>query len=454
MPEEKKKRGGAPSVARTSERVSVDPFAQMKQMAGNTGESFGSTFMAATAVPAQAMPIGFAAKVAQEFGLQPAKEQSYLIPIDHVLDSPYQHRLPKEEWSEKQKREYERLRLSIQEGLNEVFFVCPYPKKPGYFFLAFGGHNRRDLIAEMGETAIPCQIVEFTEGNEVDEEKIGFGTTFENETKVPMTLEERGAQYQHLMENFQLTQEKLAKRLDVSRDFIKECLRISRSSQDIRTFVRELDEKSGIRISRTLQRLDALSTMLTSDGAEDAPTKARVPLIQAYKQRTILTEAMDAYVETILLLAKEHPSWPIEEILNKVFEPIQSEHRSYQREQVSTSFTEEDESSVEDPELVIQDTHRIDGGTDTSESRKKVKRDMRDEKQVVSPITSLQVHPEESLRIDALTKALRYIKKYQKLAHKPGDEQEQKKDIERDLLNQLAVAVSNIHSQQENPIEG
>ncbi len=317
----------------TRERKEVDVFSDM--MAGaftQTDESEATSFVdtfTAYAAPAAPVvqpsqvepsePASLGEQLAQRYGFKPSKEQTFDIPVERVLDSPYQEREERSRWTERQKHEYERLRAAIREGLNEVFFVAPHPEKPDYFFLAYGGHNRRDAAREEGHTTIPCVVIPYDDTNAQDQERVGFGTAFENEIKIPMTLVERGRLYRRLMEKHNLSQEKLARRLDLTRDVIKNCLMVAESADDVRELVRHLDEGGGVRLARSLNRLNDLAAIYSD---QDAPRLARAPLIAAYRAGTMKTELIEAYIGEILRLAQLQQPASIVTILETVFHPV------------------------------------------------------------------------------------------------------------------------------------
>lgn len=398
------------------QRERVDVFADMMEAGAFGGEeggeqgSFVEAFTSVVASPAALSSLG--AKLAQEYGFRQSKEQSFDIPIERVLDSPYQQRLDKSQWTDKQRREYERLRTAVREGLNEVFFIAPYPGRPGYFFLAYGGHNRRDAAREEGYTTIPCIIVAYEQDNEQDEERVGFGTTFENEVKVPMTLEERGRLYRQLMQTFKLSQEKLARRLDLTRDIVKDCLLVAECAEDIRLLVRDLPEGSGVRIARALNRLERLGEVL---GNEEAPRLARAPLIAAYRTGEMKTELIEAYIEEILRLVEEGGVTSIEETLNQLL------HSS--------------SAALEDSEPAAGDDRRTNGGTAPSaptprpiQATADGDTQRRGTPHAGAPATDTRSSPtplstpgvagaaENAQRIDKLLKAQKYLVAYRRLA--------------------------------------
>lgn len=311
------------------QREEIDIFADMMNTSAfhNEVDAHAEAFVEAftnTIIPST--PITIIHESSNPYGFKPSKEQAFDIPIDHILDSPFQNRLDKSQWTAKQKHDYDRLRLAVRRGLNEVFFVAPYPDKEGYFFLAYGGHNRRDASKEEGYTHIPCIIIDYDPQNSEDQEKVGFGTAFENEVKVQMTLEERGNLYKQLMRDFKLSQQKLADSLDLTRDTIKNCIMIAESPDDVRDLVRDLED-GGIRIARSLNTLNVLKDLMNNVAA---PHIARTPLIKKYKAGEMKTEIAEAYINEIILLTQQFPEMAIEEILHRVFSPPQTEQRAAQ----------------------------------------------------------------------------------------------------------------------------
>jgi len=433
------------------QREEVDVFADMMQAGAFSGEEGGEhgDFVEAftSAVASPTAPGSLAARLAQEYGFKPSKEQSFDIPVERVLDSSYQQRLDKSLWTEKQRREYERLRTAVREGLNEVFFVAPYPGRPGYFFLAYGGHNRRDAAREEGYTTIPCIIVAYEQENGQDEERVGFGTTFENEVKIPMTLEERGRLYRQLMQRFKLSQEKLGKRLDLTRDIVKDCLMVAESAEDIRELVRDLSEGSGVRIARALGRLERLRETFNN---EEAPQMARVPLIKAYRTGEMKTELIEAYIEEILRLVQESGITSLEEILHQVFHPRQAE-----AERVTAAPERKQPQDLEVaspvPALQMAATNVEAAQLTRSEvptSPVAEREERGDHTAFTAAVVPVSTGVAESAqRIDKLLKAQKYLKAYRKLAagtNKGEQEVRILDDMDDDIQAEKAKQTGNI----------
>ena len=442
------------------EREEVDVFADMMDAGvftedghnGDFADAFSSTVVTTTPSTRSVQLASLGERIAREHGFQPSKEQSFDIPIERVLDSPYQEReKDKRKWTDKQRQEYERLRKAVREGLNEVFFVAAYPGRPGYVFLTYGAHNRRDAARDEGHTVIPCVFVEYDEQKQEDQERVGFGTTFENEIKIPMTLEERGRLYRRLMRDFKLSQEKLAKRLDVTRDFIKDRIMVAESDEDVRDLVRALDTNGGIRIARSLNRLGTLADLLAErEGKKqvDAPSIARAPLIEEYRTGNWKVELIEAYIDQILLLAQKEPSLPIEEILNRVFHP---ETNSAQYEEdtrheepspvlpmtkdlVDATIAHTQQDQQEPPLITVQPAIV---NRDTPPATTSFPAQVAERRETSTTATSDRTEgAENALRLDKLLKAQKYLDAYCKLT-----DGKHKGDQEMSILTAMAEII-------------
>lgn len=251
---------------------------------------------------------GFLGQTVEDESESTAESSKYRvieIEIDRVLDSPFQARENRAKWGEKQSRKFEQLRQSIREdGLNDIFFVAPHPEQEkaedGYYILAYGGHNRRDAAGLEGYTSIPCIVVDY------NHEKIGFGTTRENEVRIDLDAVERGRQYTLLMTEFHLTRDDLARRLDISPDVIKNCVMVFQCPEFIQEFIRELGE-GGFRIARAFKKMwDRLREILEADTQKEAEIKSLfLPLMDGYKSSQMNVERIEAEIERILEQARQ-----------------------------------------------------------------------------------------------------------------------------------------------------
>jgi ParB family transcriptional regulator, chromosome partitioning protein len=205
------------------------------------------------------------------------------IPIDHILDSPFQDRESIDE------EKYRALVQSMRErGFRGALVVTPIPEREGYYLPVFGGHLRKRAALEAGIYDLPVVVVDATR------EEIGLGTAIENLARQDLNTVEKGRLFTHLRKDHGWSQQELAEKLGITRDYIAQCELGAKSAPEIQKMLM-MKGDGGFRAASYLRRLDKLDE--TEPGRA---TTLRVPLIEQFIAEAITTDDIKVAVEKIL----------------------------------------------------------------------------------------------------------------------------------------------------------
>lgn len=234
--------------------------------------------------------------------LQRINEQGYLgyveegtpleVPIDDIIDSPFQTREELDPEDEEAQAKYARLVHSIKtRGVKPPLQVQRHPTLEGKFFPAAGGHRRRDAARDAGLPTVPVEIVEYSR------KEMGIATALENLARNDLTPVEEGRLYRLLMETLHWTQEELATELGMkNRGRIKDCVALIDYAPDILVMVRKRKGNSGVRAAGYLHRLDDPKYEISPDVA----AQLRAPIIGQFQGNILSTDGVRIAVEAAI----------------------------------------------------------------------------------------------------------------------------------------------------------
>lgn len=158
------------------------------------------------------------------------QEKSLDIKIKDIHPNRHQ---PRKEFDQEKLSE---LAMSIEEhGLIQPIIVSPTEK--GYQIVA--GERRWRAASMIGLEKIPAIVNEYT-----DQELMEIAL-IENLQREDLNIIEEGNAYKQLIDQFQLTQEQIARRLGKSRTLITNTLRLLTLSEELQTMIRENQLSAG-----------------------------------------------------------------------------------------------------------------------------------------------------------------------------------------------------------------
>nr|BBH86709.1 hypothetical protein KTC_14600 [Thermosporothrix sp. COM3] len=197
------------------------------------------------------------------------------IEIDRIHDNPFQHA------EEINPADFQSLVASIKaDGFQGALNVSPLAEKEGHYFLTGGGHQRRDAAREAGLTKVPV----FVEDPPPSRLKQAFRAARENGARVNTSPVNLGHLYQHIMDEFHMTQDQVAQMVHKDRNHVKLCLMAARSPEDIQEMLR-----------RKPDSLRAMTYFRRLESKED-----RAPIMQKFLAGELTTDGVRAAVEVVL----------------------------------------------------------------------------------------------------------------------------------------------------------
>jgi ParB family chromosome partitioning protein len=230
---------------------------------------------------------GFIGYVEEEEEIHKADEPGVIwVEIEKIHDNPYQHA------ENLDTDDYQALVASIKaDGFQGALNVSPLPTQEGHYFLNGGGHQRRNAAREAGLTKLPV----FVSGAPTDRQVLAFRVARENTTRVNTSIINLGYLYQQMIDEFGLTQEEIAQRINKDRNHVKFALTAARSPADIQEMLRKKPES--LRAMIYFRRLER---------EED-----RKPIMDRFLAGELSTEGVRQAVEAVLTpRPKEHQDYP------------------------------------------------------------------------------------------------------------------------------------------------
>jgi ParB/RepB/Spo0J family partition protein len=198
---------------------------------------------------------------------QLSQEQIQSIPLERLVDNPYQ---PREEVAiDDEMRE---LAASIKvNGFQGVLTARPSLDREGYFELAYG-HRRREAARLAGLTHLPISVRELT-----NKAMAGIAAV-ENIHRKDLTILELGKLFARMLEEG-YTQEDIAGQIGKDRGYVVNRLRVARAPVDVQHMV--LEKPDSLRAVSTLVKVDEPSV--------------RAAMIDALKQGRVTTDDLPGY---------------------------------------------------------------------------------------------------------------------------------------------------------------
>ncbi len=174
---------------------------------------------------------GFIGYVEEEEVVHKADEPGVIwVEIEKIQDNPYQHA------EEINPDDFQALVESIKaDGFQGALNVSPVPEEEGRYFLTGGGHQRRNAARAAGLSKLPV----FVTPAPGDRMVLALRAARENTTRVNTSIINLGYLYQHMIDEFQLTQEQIAQAIGKDRNHVKFALMAVRSPADIQTMLRQ-----------------------------------------------------------------------------------------------------------------------------------------------------------------------------------------------------------------------
>ncbi len=195
------------------------------------------------------------------------QEQVQSIPLERLLDNPYQ---PREEITIDD--ELRELAMSIRaNGFQGVLTARSAPDGEGYFQLAYG-HRRREAARLAGLTHLPINVRELT-----NRAMAGIAAV-ENIHRKDLTIPELGRLFVRMLDEG-YTQEDIAGQIGKDRGYVVNRLRVVRAPADVQQLV--------------LEKPDSLRAVSTLVKVEDATI--RTVMIEALKQGRVTTDDLPGY---------------------------------------------------------------------------------------------------------------------------------------------------------------
>jgi ParB/RepB/Spo0J family partition protein len=219
---------------------------------------------------------GFIGYVEEEEEIHQTDEPGVIwVEIDKIQDNPYQHA------EDINTDDYQALIASIKaDGFQGALNVSPLPGQAGHYFLNGGGHQRRNAAREAGLTKLPI----FVSDAPTDRQVLAFRVARENTTRVNTSMINLGYLYQQMIDEFGLTQEEIARRINKDRNHVKFALTAARSPADIQEMLR--------------QRPDSLRAMTYFRRLEHE--EDRKPIMDRFLAGELSTEGVRLAVEAVL----------------------------------------------------------------------------------------------------------------------------------------------------------
>jgi len=198
---------------------------------------------------------------------QLSQEQVQSIPLERLVDNPYQ---PREEVAIDE--ELRELAASIKmNGFQGVLTARPALVREGYFELAYG-HRRREAARLAGLTHLPISVRELT-----NKAMAGIAAV-ENIHRKDLTILELGRLFVRMLDEG-YTQEDIAGQIGKDRGYVVNRLRVVRAPADVQQLV--LEKPDSLRAVSTLVKVDNTTT--------------RTAMIGALKQGRVTTDDLPGY---------------------------------------------------------------------------------------------------------------------------------------------------------------
>lgn len=229
------------------------------------------------------------------------------IPLDKLLDNPFQPRLEMNEESLSQ------LAQTIKDqGFQGVLVARRHPTEAHTYQIAYG-HRRREASKKAGLTELPVIIKDLS-----DQDMVAFAVT-ENIQREDLTPLEEGKTFSLMTETMGMTLEQVASTVKKSESYVRNRRRVAMAPEDIQQLV--------------ARKPDSLRAVIYLLKIEDKSTRAKI--IDLLIQGQLTADQVDQYVKTLeektsVFQVQEDSKTPLEQNTSMI----------HQREQSSSSIPE------------------------------------------------------------------------------------------------------------------
>ncbi len=227
---------------------------------------------------------GFIGYVEEEEVVHTADEPGVLwVEIEKIHDNPYQHA------EEINPDDFQALVESIKaDGFQGALNVSPRVEQESTYFLTGGGHQRRNAAQAAGLKKLPVFVTPVPANRIV----LALRAARENTTRVNTSIVNLGYLYQHIIDEFQLTQEQIAQAIGKDRNHVKFALMAVRSPADIQAMLRQ--KPDSVRAMVYFRRLER---------EED-----RQPIMERFLAGELSTDDVRREVDAVLEAHKPAPT--------------------------------------------------------------------------------------------------------------------------------------------------
>ena len=315
----------------------------------------------------------FAASVSDAADLQ----QATSIPIDRLLNNPYQPRLNADDEALN-----ELAQVIGAQGFQGVLVARPDPSNPGFYQLT-AGHRRREAARRAGLLTLPIVVRDFT-----NEEMATIAIT-ENIQREDLTPLEEGKIFLLMAEEMGYTHEQVAREIGRKRGYVENRIRVARAPLDVQALVTVKPDS-----------LRAVANLIKVKDEAD-----RMEMIQGMLEGKLTVEDLPGYVEARAI------SRQAEAALLEAERTLDSIQRSREKRAAKEAKEQDKETQPLTPQAqqATFDAPPHDQPPPTSH-----------ELAGSSPTTSLNIDPEERARIRIggakLAAAYRYLNTYRQQA--------------------------------------
>ncbi len=204
-------------------------------------------------------------------GGQPDASQATALPIERLLDNPYQPR------AAVNAEALEELASVIRgQGFQGVLLARPHPEQRGHYQLT-AGHRRRDASRLVGIASLPVIV------RELSDEEMAMLAITENIQREDLTPLEEGKIYVLMQEEMGYTLEQIAKEVGKKLGYVYNRVRVAKAPPDIQALVEQKPDS-----------LRAVANLVRVESEQD-----RAMIIDSLLRGAITTDDILAYVKEI-----------------------------------------------------------------------------------------------------------------------------------------------------------
>lgn len=231
--------------------------------------NYGALFNAGAAIHSGAFP------KAESITSTTLSEEDYssvqMLPIDDLLDNPYQPRLLMDEESLQQ------LAATIKDqGFQGVLVARVHPTEAGMYQIT-AGHRRREAAKKAGLATLPVVV------KKISDEDMAVLAVTENIQREDLTPLEEGKIFCLMMEQMGLTLEQVAESVKKSESYVRNRRRVAMAPEDIQQMV--------------AKKPDSLRAVFYLLKVEDKTVRSSI--IELILQGQLTADQVDQYVKTL-----------------------------------------------------------------------------------------------------------------------------------------------------------